>query len=150
MYQMMQLPDHALAQYEELEALLTSSSLTIASHLPASDWPMVSSDPPPSSTDPLPAVTSSADKSSSGREKDCCSDASKNGEEVISYSINSARMKVSYDDSTFISLILTFTLFPDPEEPDGIAGASQICVRQTNVLPRTGIIFLLSLFSCDV
>eukprot|EP00981_Chlorochromonas_danica_P003729 scaffold686_cov177-Ochromonas_danica.AAC.13 len=120
MYQMMQLADMALAQYEELEALLSFAAWNT---LPDSDWPMVSpmvdSNQPGSSG----GITSSSSSSTTGpndgvinggtnnvdappppppplstpsssREKDLFSDAVKNGDDIVAYSINLSRMKI--------------------------------------------------------
>lgn len=118
MYQMMQLADMALAQYEELEALLSFAAWNT---LPDSDWPMVS--PMVDSNQPGSAGLAGSSSSTTGpndgainggtnntdgpappppplstpsssREKDLFSDAVKNGDDIVSYSINLSRMKI--------------------------------------------------------
>lgn len=106
MYQMMQLPDNALSQYEELEATLSYAPDGV---LLESDWPMVASESlkPSDNAKDDAASKSKGDPSSEGdtesvsplkrsshRSKDVFSDACKNGEDVVAYSINLARMKI--------------------------------------------------------
>lgn len=88
MLQMLQLLDHALKQYEELEAILSYANI---SSLPTNDWPMIA-------PEQLKTGETSEQQQSSiptkEREKDSMSDAIKNGEEIVAYSINLARMKI--------------------------------------------------------
>jgi hypothetical protein len=87
LYQMMQLSDMALAQYEELEAILPFAPVQ---QLPDSDWPLVA--PEPFRTgEPVAEVVSPNGKE---KEKDLMTDVVKNGDDVVVYSINLARMKI--------------------------------------------------------
>ena len=111
MYQMMQPPGEALIQYKELEALL---SFAPVGALPSSEWPWMLMEPtkvvqksskegtddakdgaqlsPTSSTIPSasPAVLTS---SSSFRDIDSWVSTCRNGDDVLSYSMNSTRTR---------------------------------------------------------
>lgn len=102
MYQMMQLPGESLVQYEELEALL---SLAPSNSLPESEWPLIPSDLPakkggPSLTtisSPILKETVEMMNNMSNGATPCpplwlC--AMQQGETLLTYSINHARMKV--------------------------------------------------------
>lgn len=97
LYQMMQLSDMALGQYEELENLINAIP---RQSLPDNEWPMVA--PEPFKLDNKEKDISSSNNSnvsSNGssnkeKEKDCMSDAIRNGDDIVSYSINLARMKI--------------------------------------------------------
>lgn len=81
-YQMMQLLDMALAQYEELEAMLAYAPAGI---LFDGWWPLKAPEQL-NPTDP-PATPEAAPK-------DIMADPVKNGDDIVTYSINLARMKV--------------------------------------------------------
>mmetsp|Transcript_27560 Transcript_27560/g.37910 ORF Transcript_27560/g.37910 Transcript_27560/m.37910 type:complete len:1829 (-) Transcript_27560:78-5564(-) len=147
MYQMMQLPEKALGQYEELESLIqlaensyvSSSAGNTSSppqhnktakpslnYLPDGDWPMtspemlISSDLPSNNgnsklqkvSDVLsPPGANSADSNPQtavvqGRERDgsVMNDACKNGDEIMTYSINVARLKILKNKMTALEL----------------------------------------------
>jgi len=110
MYQMMQLPNEAFIQYEELEALL---SFVPTGHLPDNDWPVSTADSSSSSKSTTNskqhalelAVQGPVDSDASSSTNvptppplpplaSPSSAAVKNGEEVLIYSINSSRMKI--------------------------------------------------------
>lgn len=89
-YQMMQLLDMALGQYEELELMM---SFAPTSTLPETQWPYrppesLKAPDPNSNPTTLPTPTTPVDN------KDIMSDVVKNGEDVVTYSMNVARMKV--------------------------------------------------------
>jgi hypothetical protein len=95
LYQMMQLSDMALAQYEELEAILPFAPLN---QLPENDWPLVA---------PEPFKTGDGDVSSplaKEKEKDLMTDAVKNGDDIVVYSINLARMKILKNKMSLLEL----------------------------------------------
>lgn len=112
LYQMMQLNDQSLQQYEELDNLLDS----LPSHnLPENEWPMILPEPlkseatsGTSTKSEAPALDSTPPPSGlSGSKKenrDCMSDAVKNGDEITVYSINLARMKILKNRLSFIEL----------------------------------------------
>ena len=110
MYQMMQLPNEAFIQYEELEALL---SFVPTGHLPDNDWPMTSADSSSSSKSTTNSKQHALELAAQGPlDSEASSIANvatppplptpaspsfaavKNGEEVLLYSINSSRMKI--------------------------------------------------------
>lgn len=95
LYQMMQLSDMALAQYEELEAILPFAPVN---QLPDNDWPLVA---------PEPFKTGESEVSSpliKEKEKDLMTDAVKNGDDVVVYSINLARMKILKNKMSLLEL----------------------------------------------
>jgi hypothetical protein len=116
LYQMMQLNDQSLQQYEELELLLDS----LPSHnLPENEWPMNLPEALKTEQKPDSGTTSAEDSnmnpkdlsasisgSSSKKEKerDCMSDAVKNGDDITVYSINLARMKILKNRLSFNEL----------------------------------------------
>lgn len=116
MYQMMQLFDMALAQYEELEAILSYAQI---GSLPDNEWPMVASEQvkmdmplvPEASTQSVQALnaitgngTAVGGGSGKDKEKDIMTDAVKNGDDIASYSINMARMKILKNKMTLLEL----------------------------------------------
>ena len=163
MYQMMQLADKALVQYEELEDLIHSYSVNSTLHnnhsnnhsnnhnssngdkshkvshfqLPDTDWPMIA--PELLSTADLPSTSKIASKTQADvatfssppvvpttnpagtedKEKDkdkdkdakgdssknLMSDACKNGDDVLSYSINVARLKILKNKMSALELL---------------------------------------------
>lgn len=162
MYQMMQLADKALVQYEELEDLIysysansTNNNLNVnhnnhtssngesksskGSHfqLPDTDWPMIAPEllstadlpstskvpsktqadvptfsSPPVVPNPNPAGTEDKDKdkdkdkdAKSDSNKNLMSDACKNGDDVLSYSINVARLKILKNKMSALELL---------------------------------------------
>lgn len=82
LYQMMQLLDMALAQYEELEAMLAFAPPGI---LLDGWWPLKA---------PEQLKTSDMASPESARDKDIMADPVRSGDDIVSYSINLARMKV--------------------------------------------------------
>ncbi len=125
MHQMMQCPNDALLQYEELEALLAFAP---SASLPSNDWPMVAGEsvknpikkkkevksdesttsgttealppPPPVS----PHTSPSGGSSGSPREKDAWTECCKQGDDVLVYSINEARIKLLKNKMSLLEL----------------------------------------------
>ena len=103
MYQLMQLPQEALRQYGELEALL---GVVPEGTLPRDDWPLVvpedvratqkgASSPTPTPQVSVDGVSQEAVDSSSQSDFDLLwKDPLVEGESVLLYSINSARMRI--------------------------------------------------------
>lgn len=103
MYQLMQLPQEALRQYGELEALL---GVVPEGTLPRDDWPLVvpedvratqkgASSPTPTPQVSVDGVSQEAADSSSQSDFDLLwKDPLVEGESVLLYSINSARMRI--------------------------------------------------------
>lgn len=96
LYQMMHLSDMALAQYEELEAIL---SFTPSQVLSDSDWPLTAPEPFKASETPADAASPTREK-----EKDLMTDAVKNGDDIVVYSINLARMKILKNRMSLLEL----------------------------------------------
>ena len=160
MYQMMQLADKALVQYEELEDLIhsvsnsniTASNIHNNNHnsnlekpnkvsnfqLPDTDWPMVAPEllstadlpstskvpskaqpdvPPTFSSPPMHPQANPIGTEEKDRDKDkdrdikndpsrnLMSDACKNGDDVLSYSINVARLKILKNKMSSLELL---------------------------------------------
>jgi hypothetical protein len=109
MYQMMQLPADALLQYEELEALVTFVPSGI---LPESDWPMINetiriSSPKKShdkDIDKLSHTKNVKELPSNNKDKDPWIYACRQGDEILSYSINLARMRIVQNKISLIEL----------------------------------------------
>lgn len=96
LYQMMQLSDMALGQYEELESILSS---TQSHSLPDSDWPLIAPEPFRTGETPQDATSPTREK-----EKDLMTDAVKNGDDIVVYSINLARMKILKNKMSLLEL----------------------------------------------
>ena len=128
MHQMMQCPNDALVQYEELEALLAFAPSNL---LPINDWPMVAGEsvknpikkkkevkadestasgttetlPPPPPTTPPPAnVSPNGGNSGILKEKDAWTECCKQGDDVLIYSINEARIKLLKNKMSLLEL----------------------------------------------
>jgi hypothetical protein len=109
LYQMMQLSELAYVQYEELELLIDSIP---KESFPQNEWPMVLSEPfkaagssnNNSSNNIGENLPVDSNSTSSGGNRDCMSDAVKNGEEITTYSINMARMKILKNRLSFWEL----------------------------------------------
>lgn len=105
LYQMMQLPDMALIQYEELEILLSYAQ---DAQLPKNGYPFSAPEPLKSTSD-APIQSTEADMPSNLtpsalKEKHVFSDLVKNAEDIVSYSINLSRMKVLRNKLSFLEL----------------------------------------------
>ncbi len=121
LYQMMQLADMALGQYEEIEAML---SFLPPESLPDTNWPMAlpesiklsnstnssgkeqGSAPPPMEKQLSNSELSGSFNSLSAllKDKDCLNDAVKNGDEVLSYSMNAARPRILKNKMSLLEL----------------------------------------------
>ncbi|KAJ1380820.1 hypothetical protein B484DRAFT_440905, partial [Ochromonadaceae sp. CCMP2298] len=99
MYQMLQLPDRSMALYEELEALLPFAPVA---SLPDNDWPMVAVEKEGAASSKEGAEGGRSPTRSRG--SDLMSAACRNGEEVVAYSINQARMHILWNKFSLLQL----------------------------------------------